>query len=150
VRELADDRLRYAGRSLHRFFDSEWSESAGGTIHLRLLEKPQKIRHFYMTLGEQLIGEIARRHLRGRFFTYGQYRRLRQVNSTEALKRLLDENGFKGVGATEDVAAVANQLEAADAPPATLVQVLCVVLGDVFLFGIPRLFGIILRRGTRQ
>ncbi len=93
-----------------------------------------------MTLGEELINELSRRGLRGRYFSYTQYRQLRGIESAEALQQFVDASGIRDINASEGVAAIAERLQASEAQPVSIGLVIWLVLGDLFLFGIPRLF----------
>jgi hypothetical protein len=99
-----------------------------------------------MTIGTKLIDELSRRGMMGQFFTYEQYQRLHRIDSTEALQALLEETMFKDIVVTDDAMAVVDQLNAATAPRNSWCEVLSDVLGDVFLFGLPRLFRLRRRR----
>jgi hypothetical protein len=80
-------------------------------------------------IGEKLVDELSRRGMRGQFFTYEQYQRLHRVDSTEALHTLLEESGFKHVDASDDPAAIVNQLNAASAERVSWWEVLIEVFG---------------------
>ena len=67
-----------------------------------------------MTLGEELIAELARRGRRGMYFNFAGYQALRAVDSLEAMRQfLVDQPGLASVHPCWDVGQLADQLASA-------------------------------------
>lgn len=64
-----------------------------------------------MTLGERLIAELGRRGHRGRYFDYQGYQTLREIDSPEALRAFLAEQGYDGLTVADDMANLVWQLD---------------------------------------
>ena len=63
-----------------------------------------------MSLGTELISELAKRKLRGAYFDYKSYRKLRHIDSAESLAIFLKERGFSSPKNPADVVLVADIL----------------------------------------
>jgi hypothetical protein len=64
-----------------------------------------------MSLGSQLIDELARRRELGMYFDYAGYRALRRVDSAVQLSHFLRERGFPEAPQTTDLKLVADWLQ---------------------------------------
>jgi hypothetical protein len=64
-----------------------------------------------MTLGDQLIAELGRCGNRGRFFDYRGYQTLRSIDCADDLHAFLDQQGYRRLPLSDDVAQLARALE---------------------------------------
>jgi hypothetical protein len=65
-----------------------------------------------MTLGSQLIHELARRRELGMYFDFAGYRALRHINSESEIALFLNKRGFNKSPVTTKVARIAEYLHA--------------------------------------
>lgn len=73
------------------------------------------------SLGERLLSELSKRGQRGMYFDFAAYQEVRHVDTTQALQKFLDKQGFTSVLAKDDPVWIADGLEEAanyDATPA--------------------------------
>ena len=70
-----------------------------------------------ITLGHRLARELARRGNRRRYFWTAQYRELRRIDSIEELADFLDRTGYRCTRASDDIEAVADDIDAQRGSP---------------------------------
>ena len=90
-------------------------------------------------LGDEIIAELGRRRMHGFYLTYEQYTQLHSVRSLDDLRDFLRASGLRDVTVDgDDPVRFVDALQSASRVRHTRGSALMIV-GDLFLFGLPRL-----------
>jgi len=67
-----------------------------------------------MNLGTQIVAELARRQMTGRFFDYAGYQRLRQISTPSDLQQFLADSHYQGPPSFDNAGDAVDYLVAVD------------------------------------